>query len=175
MAQGVRRLTADSLSPHRERDRLRRLRLPSASAWLIQWVPVEVAEQPLERAAPRARDGVAGILSPRLSHRRVEEIAKAIYLAGFAEPTAMLELFRMERVRSHPDTPRTPVTAKYAQCEMTWEDGETYRGPYIDRLRFGRDPCLYARKVKNLREIEGNRLDWDEITMPVSPSRSASD
>ncbi len=145
---------------------MRRLRLPGVSVWLIQWVPVDVAEHPLERAAPRSRDGVAGILSPRLSHRRIEEIAKSIYLAGCAEPTAMLELFRMERVRSHPDTPRTPVTAKYAMCEMTWEDGETYRGPYLDRLRFGRDPCLYARKVTNLREIEGNKLDWYEIAAP---------
>jgi hypothetical protein len=73
----------------------------------------------------------------------------------------------MEQARTHPDAPHTPVTAKYAMCETTWEDGETYRGPNADRLRFGRDPCLYARKVKHMREIEGDRLEWDEVPIPT--------
>jgi DNA-binding transcriptional LysR family regulator len=36
-----------------------------------------------------------------------------------------------------------------------------------DRLRFGRDPCLYARRVRNLLEREDGTLDWDEI--PIAP------
>jgi hypothetical protein len=165
-----RKITADSLSPHPERDRLRRRRLPAVSAWIIQWVPVDVAQHPLEDAAPHSRRRVVGILSPRISHERVCEIAKAIYIASYAEPTAMLALLRTERV-SPRSAARSPVTPEYAMCEIRWEDGKVRRVPFVDRLRFGRDPCLYARKVGNLRESDSGELEWDEIPVPTSGGR----
>lgn len=105
---------------------------------------------------------------------RSEEFAKYIYLAGAAEPAALLELFFMERVRGHHrDTARSPVLAVYASFDVEWE-GEVRTVRYPERFRFGRDPCLYARKVKNLREIDGERLDWQDIPVPVRAATEGS-
>lgn len=161
------RFTADSLDPHPERARARRLRLPGISAWLIQWVEVAVAERPLEEAAPRSRGRVAAILSPRISDTRVAEIARAIYLAEYAEPAYMLAVFRMGRGSARSPS-ASPITPTYTTLEVEI-DGRTVRGRFVGRLRFGRDPCLYARKVRNLREIADGTLDWDEIPMPSPP------
>lgn len=161
-------LTADSLDPHPERERERRRRLRGVSAWIIQWVPVEVAHHPLEKANPSSRTGVVSITSSRISHDRVREIAKAIYLAELAEPAFLLAVYRMER--AHPHSPgATPITPHFAMVEAEVA-GEMTRGPCPDRFRFGRDPCLYGRRVRNLREREDGSLDWEEI--PIAPLRT---
>jgi hypothetical protein len=166
-----RKITADSLTPHPEGDRERRRRLLGISAWIIQWVPVEVADHPLEEASPHSRRRVTSILSPRISHDRVYEIAKAIYLAERADPAGMLAFVRMQR--SSPRSPSaTPLTPMYAKLEANMgsrKGKDVRRLPFTGRFRIGHDPCLYARKVKNLRERENGTLDWDEIPMPRPP------
>lgn len=128
-------------------------------------VPVEVADHPLEEANPADRAGVVSILPWRISDDRVCEIAKALYLAQLAEPTYLLAVYRMESVPRRSRGP-TPITPKYAMVEAEIA-GELRRAPCRDRLQFGRDPCLYARRVRNLREREDGALDWDEI--PIAP------
>lgn len=165
-----RKLAADSLDPHPERARARRRRLPGISAWLVQWVSADVADRPLTEAAPRSRRRVAAILSPRISHDRVAEVANAIFLAEHAEPDYMLAVYRLGRESSR-SPGASPVTPTYAMLEVEM-DGHVFRGPFVGRFRIGRDPCLYARKVRNLREIADGTLDWDEIAMPSSPRGS---
>jgi hypothetical protein len=157
-------LTADLLEPHPERERARRRRLRGLTAWIIQWVPVDVAEHPLEEANPSVRTGVVSILAWRIAAGRVCEIAKALYLSELAEPAYLLAVYRMESAPRHSRGP-TPITPTYAMVEAE-PAGELTRAPCEDRFRFGRDPCLYGRRVRNLREREDGTLDWDEIPIP---------
>jgi hypothetical protein len=164
-AMGKWKITADSLSLGSRSDRSLRRGSRGVSAWIIQWVPKEVAEQPLELAAPRSRRHVVSVLSSRLSDDRVCEIAKAIYIAQRADPSGVLALYRLERNRSR-GPGYSPVTPVYPVLEMQMGD-RAMRAPFTGRFRFGRDPCLYARRVKNLRESASGTLEWDELPIPA--------
>ncbi|MFT3917301.1 MAG: hypothetical protein QM704_25415 [Anaeromyxobacteraceae bacterium] len=160
-------LRVDSLDPNVERAQARRRRQRGVSAWIAQWVTPDVADHPLELANPSVRSGVVLVASSRAAEDKVCESARAIYLAQLAEPSFILEVYRLE----HAPRPRrgpSPVTAIYAMLEAKIA-GERRRAPFVGRFRFGRDPCLYVRRVKNLRERQDGSLDWDEIPIPPVP------
>jgi len=157
-------LSVDSLDPHPERARTRRTRQRGVTAWIAQWVPPDVADQPLEFAKPSLRSDVVLVASSRVSDDRVCECAKAIYLAQLAEPSYILEVYRREHA-PRPHRGHSPVTPVYSTIEVDIA-GERRRARYVGRFRFGRDPCLYVRRVRNLRERKDSSLDWDEIPIP---------
>ena len=158
----ARRITADLYSPnqeYRDRERARRRRLPGISAWVLEWVPPEVADgvASIKDVGRRSRRVVA-VLSPRIAEERVYDVAKAIYLAENATPAAMLALLRLKGI--------SLLDARYATKEMD-VGGKMVRLPVHQLLfRIGRDPCLYARRVRNLRENSRGLLEWTEIPLP---------
>jgi hypothetical protein len=136
-------------------------------AWILQWVPADVADHPLAEANPRSRTDVVYIASSRISHQQIELIGKAIYLAEIGEPNFLLAVHRLERAKQpYPGMPA------YAEIEAD-VTGELEHVRFVGRFRFGRDPCLYGRQVENLREREDGTLDWSEIPIPPIPAAPA--
>jgi hypothetical protein len=151
---GMKKITADSFSPHPRSDRVRRRQQPGVVAWIIQWVDVEIADgiRPLEKATTDPRRVVA-VLSPRVPSDRVYEIAMGIYMAQQMTPSAMLAIRRMRR--------NSVLAARYATAAMRIGK-EIMRGPVHDVFAIGRDPCLCARRVGHLREGNRGKLVWLE-------------
>lgn len=55
------------------------------------------------------------------------------------------------------------------------ESGAKMRLPIRQLLfRIGRDPCLYARRVRGLRENARGQLEWTEPTLPDAARWPAS-
>jgi hypothetical protein len=153
-------ITADSLTPHPDRDRALRYKSRGISAWIVQWVGPEIAEAPLALASPNSRENVVAILSPRMPHRDVLRVSLALYKAHCATPTGLLALYHMER-----RTELTPLAPVYAIVSMALT-GRQLSGPWTERFRVGRAPCLYSRKVANLKEVPDNKLSWQEVPIP---------
>jgi len=131
------------------------------SAWVLEWVPPEVADgvTSIEDVDRRSRRVVA-VLSPRLAEERVYDVARAIYLAENATAAAMLALLRLKGI--------SPLDARYATKDMD-VGGKVMRLEVHNFLfRIGRDPCLYARRVRNLRENSRGLLEWTEL-LPLPP------
>ena len=156
------KITADLYSPNREyrdRERARRRGLRGISAWVLEWVPPEVADGVISvDDVDRRSRRVVAVLSPRIAEDRVYDVARALYLAENATPAAMLALLRLKGI--------SPLDAKYATKEMD-VGGKVMRLPVHQLLfRIGRDPCLYARRVRNLRENSRGLLEWTELPLP---------
>jgi len=157
-----RKITADLYSPnqeYRERERARRRRLRGISAWVLEWVPPEVADgvTSIEDVGRRSRRVVA-VLSPRIAEERVYDVARAIYLAENATPATMLALLRLKGV--------SPLDPRYATQEFHEGGRSTRLAVHNCIFRIGRVPCLYARRVRNLRENGRGQLEWKELPLP---------
>jgi hypothetical protein len=141
------RLTADSLTPHPDRDRLSRQQRRGIKAWLLQW------GEPV--GAPSARSRVAAILPPRMSSARVVEFAQAIYLACNADATLMLQIHHQ---RQNPRSGAGPSPLE----PVVMSNGT---------VRIGHSPCLLGRHVAGLHETSRGRLDWEEGSPPKAAKK----